>query len=524
MENKSPFSVGGSEQYDSDFDIEEDVSLESISDKKKKNRVSELWKKLFSRETDEPKEDQKSFLSSFNSFFGKLIGIDKEEDGRVDVQNDDNRENVVSGLRVPFLNTEFNIDDVVQENNTHLETNDELFDGAKGTESAVLTEGDVQIVSDNHNIVTDLQDVSEESVVDQSVNMKDIYMTTQESLKNSEVNTYDRLAYEPQISPTLDQDTLTILSQEDISNNIDHRYQQLSTHENESYNNDYDEHDSAGKIKIQENNKSYSNSEDKIHQESRNRKKLQKKTQKLSQRVEDLQTSQKQQDNEINKLKNQTESQQSEIFVMGQNELYNQSKSSSMKEREVSTKARTSSEPRYNHKNYRLGYDSEREYYQEAQKEIYQRHKPKLTNVEYSENKPKNITPAFPKERVSEKSPLLKYEVNTSQKLDTASSDVVDGGMKVAEYETKFEAKDRKEGSIGLGQMTDIVDATNVLEKKSADKQKIMQNKIDILENKHTKSIKMMQEYRGAIKQGVSAGIIMLVSFGIIVFIWSLLN
>lgn len=79
MEDKSPFFTSGAEFKAPDSDSEEEVTVEASSGKKKKNLVSQLWKRLFSKEEDQPKEEQKGFLESFGAFFSKFSGIERDE-------------------------------------------------------------------------------------------------------------------------------------------------------------------------------------------------------------------------------------------------------------------------------------------------------------------------------------------------------------------------------------------------------------------------------------------------------------
>lgn len=53
---------------------------------------------------------------------------------------------------------------------------------------------------------------------------------------------------------------------------------------------------------------------------------------------------------------------------------------------------------------------------------------------------------------------------------------------------------------------------------------KSLDNKISLLERRHQESRNATDEYRKAIKTGINTGIIMLVSLGLVAFIWSLLN
>lgn len=78
MEDSSPFYSGGAEFKAPTTDSEEETTLEP-GKKKKKNRLSQLWAKLFDKETDQPKEEQKGFMEAFGTFFSKLTGVEKNE-------------------------------------------------------------------------------------------------------------------------------------------------------------------------------------------------------------------------------------------------------------------------------------------------------------------------------------------------------------------------------------------------------------------------------------------------------------
>ncbi len=97
MQEKSPFYTSGTEYDLSDQDIDGD-EVDS-SKKKKKNPVSQLWKRLFNKAEDQPKDEQKGFLESFSAFFSKATGVEKDEITEITEAKSE------PDLRLPILNS-----------------------------------------------------------------------------------------------------------------------------------------------------------------------------------------------------------------------------------------------------------------------------------------------------------------------------------------------------------------------------------------------------------------------------------
>lgn len=80
MEDQPAFFFNQSEQDDFDASEEYEESNVEVTSKKKKKKSKEFWAKLFeSKETKPIKEEHKSFTETFSKLFGKLTGIEKEE-------------------------------------------------------------------------------------------------------------------------------------------------------------------------------------------------------------------------------------------------------------------------------------------------------------------------------------------------------------------------------------------------------------------------------------------------------------
>ena len=127
MENKSPFGVAESEFDEQGYDSTNESDLEISSDKKKKSKVSEIWKKLFSRESDEPDENQKSFVESFSSLFGRLIGVDRDSNEGEKGSQEYAEETHVNSFNIPLVNTTevVNVDDTVINGGNYTGTEDD---------------------------------------------------------------------------------------------------------------------------------------------------------------------------------------------------------------------------------------------------------------------------------------------------------------------------------------------------------------------------------------------------------------
>lgn len=78
MENKSPLFSPGTEFGITDPEAPNEEPANE-RDGKKKRSISQIWAKLFSKEADQPKEEQKGFLETFGALFSKFAGIEKDE-------------------------------------------------------------------------------------------------------------------------------------------------------------------------------------------------------------------------------------------------------------------------------------------------------------------------------------------------------------------------------------------------------------------------------------------------------------
>ncbi len=101
MEDKSPFFSGGAEFKAPDSDVDDEKSPNSL--KKKKNPISKLWAKLFDKETEQPKEEHKGFLEAFGAFFSKVTGVEKSEIDDIHEQSQDAEPKSTPDLRFPLL-------------------------------------------------------------------------------------------------------------------------------------------------------------------------------------------------------------------------------------------------------------------------------------------------------------------------------------------------------------------------------------------------------------------------------------
>lgn len=79
MEDKSPLYPGGEEFRIPDADNDDAETSKKDEKKQKKSKLSELWNKLFNKEVDEKDEGEKSLLQSIGALFGKATGLEKEE-------------------------------------------------------------------------------------------------------------------------------------------------------------------------------------------------------------------------------------------------------------------------------------------------------------------------------------------------------------------------------------------------------------------------------------------------------------
>ncbi len=146
MEDQPVFFFNQAEQDDTGVDEEyTEDSIEDASKKKKKKR-KELWAKLFdNKEIDQPKSEHKGFLRTFNSLFSKLTGVEKEK--IVDTDFETNHKIGSLGIGMPLIE---NVESSFKDNNTD---NKQEETGQFNNIDNEITNNDIKNVDINDEVI-----------------------------------------------------------------------------------------------------------------------------------------------------------------------------------------------------------------------------------------------------------------------------------------------------------------------------------------------------------------------------------
>lgn len=514
MENKSPFNTGSAE-YEEPIENEDDESYESgVS--KKKSRVSELWKKLFGREEDRPKEEHKGFFQSFGTLFGKLIGIDKEEGLSTTDQDNQSRINLIRGFHLPIMSTE--------------------IVGNEGSTSTNEEGESVQNVLDDSLIDTDSSPTeqtnssespgAQEETIDEEAKQERAELSSTLDEPSSfegfeEEAISDRQAYEPRILSESAEDN-TINQDDAISGRS--QYEQLDNQPPEISPLDASNPENTTKTITQRNNRLNTMGEQREQYTDRYQTtKLKKETKKLRKRINELQIGQKQQDKDSQKLRERLDDQQSEIFAMGRRELYH-SKSVVDNKREGNNNSKESQGSNAliakSDRHIVYDYNEKRGSYEEqAREEIFTKRSNHRT--EGTAEKVSTIISQsnhLDKMRRGSQPDSIDYSEIKSPELGSSRF--------LAGSEKRFEALDTSDSDKKIqGINLSPADSRGApLPLWRSTNERPLQQQIEQLSQRQAKSEAVTQEYKKAIRQGVSAGIIVLVSFGLVVLFWGLIN
>lgn len=532
MENKSPFGVAESEFDEQGYDSTNESDLEISSDKKKKSKVSEIWKKLFSRESDEPDENQKSFVESFSSLFGRLIGVDRDSNEGEKGSQEYAEETHVNSFNIPLVNTTevVNVDDTVINGGNYTGTEDDPR-REYGTEK-----DEVGTVLELHDKVLDQTTIPDV----RSRDSNDVFVEGQSDFDNiadvSQLSDLD--AYEPR--PTAlrvtDDEIHTQHNQEEVSlydttRDVmdDQQVPQDIHHTGYEKNSTREEPISRGVA----HNKDYAD-KDSLQKERESRRRLKRQTRKLRKRIDDLHSKQESHQKKLENLQKQEISQDAELLAMGKRELY----SPREVPQKINNKNNSEKSGAIFATKYNIGSQSPdgSNIYKEAKDEVYgkrahdrqtvgndsrysereQRYNDRYKRIN-NENKPEiAINTPTTYQNLSEY--LVSNEAMDSDSMLHRKIEAKDSDEK---FQTAMHIKTHDEPGIGLEGAKSSSYGDN---DHQVTKIKSLDNKISLLERRHQESRNATDEYRKAIKTGINTGIIMLVSLGLVALIWSLLN
>ncbi len=533
MENKSPFGVAGSEFDEQGYDSTNESDLEISSGKKKKSKVSEIWNKLFNRESDEPYENQKSFVESFSSLFGRLIGVDRDSNEDEKGSHQEYAEEArVNSFNIPLVNTAevVNVDDTVikddnyigiEDNSREYDTEKDEVDTVLGLHDKVINQATIPDVRsrDSNDILVERQSDFDNTADGSQLSDLDDYESHPTALRVTDGEIH---AQHNQEEASLYDVTRDAMNDQQVPQDIHHTgYEENNTRE---------ESISRG---VAHNSKDYAD-KDSLQKERESRRRLKRQTHKLRKRIDDLHSKQESHQKKLESLQKQEISQDAELLAMGKKELYSP--------REVSQKI--------NNKNnsgrsgaifatkYNIGLQSSdgSNIYKEAKDEVYgkrahdrqtlvdndsrylergQRYNDRYKRIN-NENRPEVVVNTITGHNLSEvfaSNEVMDSDSMLHRKIEAKDSD--------EKFQTALYIKANDESGIRLEGAKSSSYGNN---DHQVTKIKSLDNKISLLEHHHQESRNATDEYRKAIKTGINTGIIMLVSLGLVAFIWSLLN
>lgn len=471
MEDKSPFYTGGAEFKAPDQETEEDTTVES-SKKKKKNVVSELWNKLFNKETDQPKEEQKSFLEAFGAFFRKTAEVEQDEiaeaedpeDVDVDRGND---------IRFPFLGISAESADEesadTEPTTNMLESEEQTLDFNEPSHAKPVRE-----TIDNDEISTEQEEV---------------VISPDASLPEAEYQAVsDEQAYEPQVAHQIQDRDLAqehegALADRSTNEHIDQGRSEPVIKERETI---IEQRGGAGAALL---GAVVANRLSK----SRDRK-IQAEAKELEKKVEGLQKAEEQDTYNIERLRAKSQEQADQLRA----------------------KRTTSAEQPQNRPEIPIV---------DEQNVIYVSKHPEAHNAR-PYNRPEQSVESVPepsKRRETEHKDVA--ERKTTPEIDHVVLQQVEQAAEhnialERYFERRHEVKDVPTNITGqTGVSLGLINQHQLQQTSIGSEKRIAQ-----IEQKQREAARTQQAYKQAATQGVVAGIIMLVSLGIIVFVWSLLN
>ncbi len=528
MENKSPFGMVGSEFDDLDHDSNNESEAEVSSDKKKKNKVSEIWKKLFNRESDEPNENQKSFTASFSSLFGKLIGLEKESKEDDQASQEFPEESRAGSFHLPLANTTEvgYIDDGALSDRGDRQTEDNLvqYDSNYHEDN-----NEVTVLHDQDIDQTVIADTITEDVNSVLAKERRDYDDIEDVQHLSDVDVYEPLPLpsdmvNDEIENKEHQQEMNNYNEAEVSDRERQHYQDINTGE-EKEPNVKEEPESVAVPH-------HSNYADKdaLHREQQSRRRLKKQTHKLRKRIDDLHSKQESHQKSIESIQKQEQNQGAELLAMGKKELYVQ-KEGLQKSSIENRSERTGTIFRTKHTARPQKFEESNIYHQ-AKGEIYG--KQTLDRQKANENSrylDKEQEYSNQHKRSNEHSAeveqttVIKQNPNELQIInESAVGGMLDRKIEAKDSDERFQTTMKTGTYSGSGQHSEGTISSEYSDSRQISSTKRLESKISVLERHQQESLKAMDEYRKAIKTGINTGIIMLVSLGLVAFIWSLLN
>lgn len=492
MEDQPVFFFDQTEQNEEDTN-DESLKDESKEKRSKKKKRKDLWAKLFeTKDSNQIESGESSKLSkTLSLLFSRFAGVEKEE--IVDSKTETGQKIIGLGIGMPEIEEIgfFQNNEVIgqsKENKTENHSQHTIDDNDYENENSRSINNDIENINDDiENKVSDvnLNNNSEDEILDTTENINSDEPQTNQ-LSTSEVDSGIDNSIELDSSPAVE------ISSGYINNeSINSKTEQRTVKEVGS--------PLLGLIVAEELSKS-------------NNIKLKEQAEKIKKQIEKTRNLEEKTKSELAELKNKQARQQAELMYKRFRIEQNESEATKDKQRELNTSI------------HNRGNESpqSRESYIKNSLENPQTEKNKSVNTRLEQKDSKKMqkteneiiqnietTKALNNEAVEQGNFEGKYiseqdRDRQQEKLKQSSAKVQSKKLEVDERESKFALK-------AIQQQTSFIN------------QKVSENK-KIEKSITRKTNSRPVEYHAAIKQGFLAGIIVLVSFLIVVFIWNLLN
>lgn len=489
MERSSFIFSGGEDYKDSEFDVEEEKP--ETSKKKKKSPISKLWDKLFNKESDQPKEEQKKFLTSFSSFFSRIVGLEKESVEYADRKSSSSSEYKQVDIRLPLLNdvdtsTLINEETVEFTNHSSLDstTQQNSYENQE-YQNEQLAEVDEPRPDDNSHLP--------DQMIDSTVDLNEYYNSLVDDQLSSDQSSEENIQLDNSTSEQFN-NLQTSDRAEASDNQIEHK--QPIIKEREIVIEKRKEVGGATLLALLVADKLSKSTE----------KKLQSEAKQLQKKVKRLETIEKNNFDEIGRLRNQSQKQAEQLRdkrrTISSDKSHNKSVVSKAK-KDIFYNAGVdkiiSSSPE-------IGSDSN------MATPVASRY-----SKEFKEKTPtSSVVNNFDNNNNRKSSALLEQTLDTTDK-HSAFERYIDRRPEVKEYSHKDINTKVKTSVEGVAQK-------EKLSNSGGNEARLIKQQEHRLNKQQKQLDRIQQEYRQAIKYGAMAGIIMLVSFALVVFLWSLFN
>lgn len=504
MEDQPVFFFDQAEQDNTGED--EEYTENSIEDtsKKKKKKKKELWAKLFdNKEVDQPKSEHKGFFNSFRALFSKFAGVEKEEIADTNIETSHKIGSLGIGLpQIENIETTFADDEATNQQNEKDQFKKEIKNDINN---------DIEITNnDEKNNLNEKAHTNYENLNQIHTEIEE-YLDSENQMVKSSINESNKQelsssswANEQDGNVSIDTEGeygLRIIDAEEIKkaeNIIGENIDSRSINTDQSIKNETGA-SLLGAVAAEELSKS-------------NNEKLKKQAQKIKKHIEKTRHAEEKTKRELDELKKKQERQQAELIYkrfrttkteLANDKQYNQPNFTNL---DSNKKNNTPEDRVVPEKLARKPFDDSKKKYQEIERKMYE-DKQKLENDMTQNNREVS---KINNEIVE--NPNLEGRFITEQERDQQQEKLKRTSLLTKSDHGSTNGR-ATEPSVNKPQTTVSINNQQVLVKTDS------QGKVFRYDRDQK-----IKEYKIAVKQGFSAGIIVLVSFLVVVLVWSLVN